>query len=224
MRILIIEDAEKAASFLKKGLTEKGYVVDVEHDGLEGFIQAQNNNYDIILLDVMLPNMDGWSILEKLKEIKTKHANIIMLTSKDHTDNIVKGLNLGADDYLTKPFTFTELVARIKAITRRKKTKKNNILVFHDLEINLNNQKVTRNGNVIDLAPKEFELLSLLAQNNKIVLSRHEILEKIWDIHFNMQKNLVEMQIKRLRSKIDDGFEKKLIKTVRGIGYMFDGG
>jgi two-component system copper resistance phosphate regulon response regulator CusR len=147
-----------------------------------------------------------------------------MLTSKDHTDNIVKGLNLGADDYLTKPFTFTELVARIKAITRRKKTKKNNILVFHDLEINLNNQKVTRNGNVIDLAPKEFELLSLLAQNNKIVLSRHEILEKIWDIHFNMQKNLVEMQIKRLRSKIDDGFEKKLIKTVRGIGYMFDGG
>ncbi|MBX9837755.1 MAG: response regulator [Silvanigrellaceae bacterium] len=105
-------------------MTEKGYVVDVEHDGLEGFIQAQNNNYDIILLDVMLPNMDGWSILEKLKEIKTKHANIIMLTSKDHTDNIVKGLNLGADDYLTKPFTFTELVARIKAITRRKKTKK----------------------------------------------------------------------------------------------------
>ena len=124
MRVLIIEDAEKAASFLKKGLTEKGYVVDVEHDGFEGFIQAQNNNYDIILLDVMLPNMDGWSILEKLKEIKTKHANIIMLTSKDHTDNIVKGLNLGADDYLTKPFTFTELVARIKAITRRKKTKK----------------------------------------------------------------------------------------------------
>ncbi|APJ03419.1 heavy metal response regulator transcription factor [Silvanigrella aquatica] len=221
MRILIIEDAEKTASFLKKGLTEKGYVVDIESNGQEGLYLAQMNNYDLIILDVMLPEMDGWSILKELRTSDNK-TYIIMLTARDDIDDKVKGLNLGADDYLVKPFAFSELVARIQTILRRKPTIQKDIIVIGDLEVDLNKKRVSRGGVKIDLTPKEFMLLSLLIRNNNVALSRSEISEKIWNINFDTDTNVVDVHIRRLRAKIDDDYEKKFIKTVRGIGYMFD--
>lgn len=221
MKILIIEDAEKTASFLRKGLTEKGYVVDVESNGQEGLVLAQVNNYDLIILDVMLPQLDGWSILKELRASDNK-TYIIMLTARDDTEDKVKGLNLGADDYLVKPFAFSELVARIQTVLRRQSTIQKDIMVFADLEIDMNKKKVSREGNKIDLTPKEFMLLSLLIRNNSIALSRSEISEKIWNINFDTDTNVVDVHIRRIRAKIDDGFAKKFIKTVRGIGYMFD--
>ena len=221
MKILIIEDAEKTASFLKKGLTEKGYVVDVESNGQEGLILAQVNNYDLIILDVMLPQLDGWSILKELRASDNK-THIIMLTARDDIEDKVKGLNLGADDYLVKPFAFSELVARIQTVLRRKPTIQKDILAFADLEIDFNKKKVSREGKKIELTPKEFMLLSLLIRNHNVALSRSEISEKIWNINFDTDTNVVDVHIRRLRAKIDDGFSKKFIKTVRGIGYMFD--
>ena len=221
MKILIIEDAEKTASFLKKGLTEKGYVVDVESNGHEGLILAQVNNYDLIVLDVMLPEMDGWSILKELRTSDNK-TYIIMLTARDDIEDKVKGLNLGADDYLVKPFAFSELVARIQTVLRRQSSIQKDIMIFSDLEVDLNKKKVTREGCKIELTPKEFMLLSLLIRNNSVALSRSEISEKIWNINFDTDTNVVDVHIRRLRAKIDDGFKKKFIKTVRGIGYMFD--
>ncbi len=221
MKILIIEDAEKTASFLKKGLTEKGYVVDVESNGQEGLILAQVNNYDLIILDVMLPQLDGWSILKELRASDNK-THIIMLTARDDIEDKVKGLNLGADDYLVKPFAFSELVARIQTVLRRKPTIQKDILTFADLEIDFNKKKVSREGNKIELTPKEFMLLSLLVRNHNVALSRSEISEKIWNINFDTDTNVVDVHIRRLRAKIDDGFSRKFIKTVRGIGYMFD--
>ena len=221
MKILIIEDAEKTASFLRKGLTEKGYVVDVESNGQEGLVLAQVNNYDLIILDVMLPQLDGWSILKELRA-SDNNTYIIMLTARDDTEDKVKGLNLGADDYLVKPFAFSELVARIQTVLRRQSTIQKDIMVFADLEIDMNKKKVSREGNKIDLTPKEFMLLSLLIRNNSIALSRSEISEKIWNINFDTDTNVVDVHIRRIRAKIDDGFAKKFIKTVRGIGYMFD--
>ncbi|MGY3804156.1 heavy metal response regulator transcription factor [Pigmentibacter ruber] len=221
MKILIIEDAEKTASFLKKGLTEKGYVVDVESNGQEGLILAQVNNYDLIILDVMLPQLDGWSILKELRASDNK-THIIMLTARDDIEDKVKGLNLGADDYLVKPFAFSELVARIQTVLRRKPTIQKDILSFADLEIDFNKKKVSREGKKIELTPKEFMLLSLLIRNHNVALSRSEISEKIWNINFDTDTNVVDVHIRRLRAKIDDGFNKKFIKTVRGIGYMFD--
>ncbi len=224
MRILIIEDSEKTAAFLKKGLKEKGYIVDVENDGMKGYITAQTNIYDLIILDVMLPSMDGHEILEKLKKIKDYNTFIIMVTAKDSTSEIVHCLQLGADDYLVKPITFPELVARIKALLRRSPVNVKESLIFDDLEIDLNKQLVIRDGKDLFLSKKEFQILELLARNNKITVSRNELLESIWNMTELTDKNIIEVQINRLRSKLDEGFDKKFIKTVRGGGYMFDDG
>lgn len=221
MKILIIEDEIKTASFLRKGLSEKGFVVDIETNGNEGLIMAQTNQYDLIVLDIMLPDRDGWSILNELRALDNK-VRVIMLTARDNVSDKVKGLNLGADDYLVKPFAFSELVARIQTILRRHSAIQKETFIFEDFEVHLNNKKVMREGKNIELTPKEFMLLTLLIRNNNIALSRSEISEKIWNINFDTDTNVVDVHIRRLRAKIDDGYEKKLIKTVRGLGYMFD--
>ncbi|MBX9837587.1 MAG: response regulator transcription factor [Silvanigrellaceae bacterium] len=224
MRILIIEDSEKTATFLKKGLKEKGYIVDVEYDGEKGFITAQTNIYDLIILDMMFPTMDGLKILEKLKKIKDYNTFIIVVSAKNKTTDIVHCLQLGADDYLVKPITFPELVSRIKALLRRSPVNLKDSLIFDGLKIDLNKQLVTRDGKELFLSKKEFQILEFLARNNKITVSRNELLEKIWNMSELSDKNIIEVQINRLRSKLDEGFDKKFIKTVRDGGYIFDDG
>jgi two-component system, OmpR family, copper resistance phosphate regulon response regulator CusR len=221
MKLLLIENNVKVAVFLKKGLTENGYTVDVEADGHEGLVLAQTNNYDIIILDVMLSTTDSWEILKKLRMNDSK-SYIIMLTGRSHIDSIIKGLNLGADDYLVKPFSFSELLARIRAVLRRQHSVLKRLFVCHDLKVDFNKNKVSRSSVKIDLTPKEFMLFTLLIKNENSAISRSEISEKIWGINFDTETNLVDVHIRRLRAKIDDNFDKKFIKTVRSIGYMFD--
>lgn len=222
MRILVIEDEAKAAQFVKKGLTESGYTVDIAHDGEEGLFMALETDYQLIILDIMLPKRDGWYVLEKFRQ-QNHMTPILLLTARDAVDDRVKGLNLGADDYLPKPFVFSELLARVQALLRRGgNIQQNDILKIADLEIDLIKHRVTRKGKRIELSPKEFSLLSLLMRRQGQTLSRTVIAEQVWDMNFDSDTNIVDVAVKRLRNKIDDPFSKKLIHTARGIGYVLE--
>jgi two-component system copper resistance phosphate regulon response regulator CusR len=221
MHILIIEDEKKTSSFLRKGLTESGYVVDTEENGDKSLLLALDINYDLIILDVMLPSRDGWSILSTLRQAG-KRIPVLFLTARDAVQDRVRGLELGADDYLIKPFAFSELLARVRLLLRRAPARPSESLQIADLEIEFARQKATRCGRRLDLTPKEFALLSLLMRRAGEVLSRTFIAEQVWDINFDSDTNVIDVAIRRLRSKVDDPFEKKLINTVRGVGYVFE--
>lgn len=221
MRILIIEDEKKIASFIKKGLTEKNFVVGIAETGEEGLRLMQSVDYDLLILDVMLPVKDGWSVLSEVRNAGIQ-IPVIFLTARDGVGDRVKGLELGADDYLIKPFAFSELLARVRAILRRTPEQQPQVLSIADLEINLLNHKVYRDGKLINLTKKEFILLSFLAQRKGEVLSRTLIAEQVWDINFDTDTNIVDVAVKRLRLKIDNPFANKLIHSVRGIGYILE--
>jgi two-component system copper resistance phosphate regulon response regulator CusR len=221
MRILIIEDERKTAAFLNKGLSESGFVVDTEENGEQGLLLALSKSYDLIILDVMLPGRDGWSILSTLRQ-SGNQVPVLFLTARDAVQDRVKGLELGADDYLIKPFAFSELLARVRLLLRRAPARQSETLQIADLEIAFARQKATRGGNRLDLTAKEFALLSLLVRRTGEVLSRTLIAEQVWDINFDSDTNVIDVAIRRLRSKVDDPFEKKLIHTVRGVGYVLE--
>jgi len=220
MKILIIEDDKDIISFVSKGLHEAGYVVDTAEDGDDGFIKLATNQYDAAIVDIMLPSMDGLTIIEK---IRTKNINtpIIILSAKREVDDRIIGFQKGGDDYLTKPFSFSELLVRIQALIRRSSESHNiTSLECEDLSMNLISHTVSRNGKNIDLQPKEFALLEYLMRNQERVLSKTLIMENIWDYNFDPQTNIVDVVVSRLRSKIDKDYDKKLLHTVRGVGYV----
>lgn len=221
MRILIIEDEEKTANFLSKGLKENGFSVDTASNGLDGLSALEQNNYDLAILDIMLPILDGWSVLSVLRS-KDMQTRILLLTARDSVEDRVKGLELGADDYLVKPFAFSELLARIRTLLRRGTATEIQTIQCADLEIDAIKHRVTRKGLRIDLTPKEFQLLLLIARSPGEVFSRTVIAEQVWDMNFDSDTNVVDVAIRRLRNKVDDPFEKKLIHTIRGIGYAFE--
>jgi two-component system copper resistance phosphate regulon response regulator CusR len=219
MRLLIVEDEPKTSSYLAKGLGEHGFVVDVASRGDDGLHLAKAIDFDLVILDVMLPKLTGWSVLSGLRQ-SGKQTPVLFLTAKDGVEDKVRGLELGADDYLVKPFAFSELLARVRSILRRGPARQPDVLRIADLEIDVVRNRVLRAGKRLDLTPKEFGLLSLLARRSGEVLSRTLIAEQVWDMNFDSDTNVVDVHIRRLRSKVDDPFEKKLIHTVRGKGYV----
>ncbi|MGA9118365.1 MAG: response regulator transcription factor [Bacteroidota bacterium] len=219
MRILVIEDEKKVARFIQQGLEEEHYIVDVAHDGEKGETMALTGNYDLILLDVMLPRKDGMEITRQIRTNKNA-VPILMLTAKTSTHDKVEGLDSGADDYLTKPFAFAELLARVRSLLRRGATDKTTMLTLGDLELDTVSHKARRSGKIIDLTMKEYALLELFLRNKERVLSRTIISEHIWEYNFDTGTNLIDVYVNHLRNKIDAGFEKKLIQTVRGVGYV----
>jgi two-component system copper resistance phosphate regulon response regulator CusR len=221
MRILIIEDEVKTSRFLRKGLSEAGYVVDVAADGLEGLHLALEVSFDLIILDVMLPAADGWHVLAGLRGAG-RRTLVLMLTARDAVHERVRGFELGADDYLVKPFAFSELLARVRSLLRRSTPRVQETLRTGDLEIDLLRHRATRAGQKIDLTAKEFLLLTLLARRAGEVLSRTLIAEMVWDMNFDSDTNVVDVNVRRLRSKVDDPFTLKLIHTVRGAGYVLE--
>ncbi len=221
MRLLIIEDEKKTAAYLKKGLSESGFIVDIAVNGDDGVHLALTNDYDLIILDVMLPARDGWSIMAEIRRQK-KQTLVLFLTARDSIEDKVKGLRLGADDYLIKPFSFSELLARVRSILRRVPTRQPEILKIANLEIDFVRHRATRDGKRLDLSPKEFILLSFLVRRKGEVLSRTLIAEQVWDMNFDSDTNVVDVAIRRLRSKVDDPFSIKLIHTVRGMGYVLE--
>ena len=220
MKVLIIEDEVKTGDYLRKGLTENGFVVDLMRNGVDGLHLAATGNYSVIVLDVMLPGMDGWGVLNELR--KTKDTPVIFLTARDEVEDRVKGLKLGADDYLVKPFAFSELLARLHTLLRRGRNTTSEILSIADLELDPVRRKVTRSATRIDLTAKEFTLLHLLMRRQGEVLSRTFIAEQVWDMNFDSDTNVVEVAIRRLRAKMDDTFNCKLLHTIRGMGYVLE--
>ncbi|MCB4810289.1 heavy metal response regulator transcription factor [Methylovorus menthalis] len=221
MRILVVEDEHKTGEYLRKGLTEAGFVTDLVHDGLDGQHMALGEHYDLIILDVMLPRANGWQIISALREAG-KHTPVLFLTARDLVEDRVKGLELGADDYLVKPFAFSELLARIRTLLRRGRTREADVLQVANLEIDVMRRRVQRDGKKIELTAKEFGLLELLVRRRGEVLSRSLIASQVWDMNFDSDTNVIEVAMRRLRAKIDDPFEPKLIHTVRGMGYVLD--
>jgi two-component system copper resistance phosphate regulon response regulator CusR len=221
MRILIVEDEPKIAAFLRKGFAENGFVVDIAHRGDDGLHLARTVAYDLVILDVMLPNLDGWTILTALRQ-EGKQTPILYLTARDAVHDRVKGLELGADDYLVKPFAFSELLARVRTILRRSPARQPETVQIADLEVDLVRLRAFRGGRRLDLTAKEFALLSLLARRTGNVLSRTLIAEQVWDMNFDSDTNVVDVHIRHLRGKVDDPFERKLIHTVRGVGYVLE--
>jgi len=223
MKLLIVEDEIKTGDYLKQGLSEAGFSVDLTRNGIDGFHQASTEHYDLLILDVMLPDLDGWQILQLLRQSK-KNVPVLFLTARDNVEDRVKGLELGADDYLVKPFAFSELLARIKTLLRRTNSAPmiENTLQVADLIIDLPKHKVTRANHKLTLTNKEFSLLELLVRRQGEVLSRHLIASQIWDMNFDSDTNVIDVAIRRLRAKIDDNFSPKLIYTVRGMGYKLD--
>lgn len=222
MRILVVEDDRKVASFLERGLREEGYAVDVSNDGDDGSTMAHVYDYDAIVLDVMLPGKNGWELLGALRTAGVT-TPVLFLTARDAVRDRVKGLELGADDYLVKPFAFAELLARVRTLLRRGASPAtDSTLTVADLELDLMRRRVVRGGRRIQLTAKEFSLLELLIRHKEEVLPRSMIASQVWDMNFDSSTNVVDVAIRRLRAKIDDPFERKLIHTVRGMGYMLD--
>jgi len=219
VRILLVEDEKKMASFIERGLKEEHYAVDVAQDGETGIFFAENNLYDLIILDIMLPAKDGLSICKEVRN-KMMDVPILLLTARGSVKDKVLGLNSGADDYLTKPFEFEELLARVQALLRRKRVDKSSILIVADLELNQLTHRVTRGGNEIPLTSKEYALLEYLMLHANQVVTRTMISEHIWNEHFDTFTNVIDVYINYLRNKIDTGFRKPLIHTVRGSGYV----
>jgi two-component system, OmpR family, copper resistance phosphate regulon response regulator CusR len=221
MKILIVEDERKTGDYLKQGLSEAGFVADVARDGVDGLHLALTDDYDLMVLDVMLPKLDGWQVLQEIRQ-KGKHMPVLFLTARDQVEDRVKGLEFGADDYLVKPFAFSELLARVRALLRRGRTNEPELFHVADLEFDLMRRRVTRSGKRIDLTAKEFALLELLLRRKGEVLSRSLIASQVWDMNFDSDTNVIEVAVRRLRAKIDDNFEPKLIHTVRGMGYVLE--
>ena len=223
MRVLVVEDEKKLAEYLRKGLSESGHVVDVAHDGIDGKHLAVHGEYDLVVLDIMLPGIDGFGVLKAIRECKD--TAVLMLTARDSIEDRVKGLQDGADDYLVKPFAFSELLARLNALMRRGARSSSldaTTLKLGDLELDLARRKVSREGRRIDLTAKEFTLLALLLRRHGEVLSRTVLAEQVWDMNFDSDTNAVEVAIRRLRAKMDDPFDKKMLRTVRGMGYVLE--
>lgn len=221
MKILIVEDEQKTGDYLKQGLSEAGFVVDLMRDGVDGMHLALTDDYDLVVLDVMLPRLDGWKVLRGIRE-GGKQMPVLFLTARDQIEDRVKGLELGADDYLVKPFAFSELLARVRTLLRRGKSKDSESLHAADLELDLMRRRVTRAGKRIDLTAKEFALLELLMRRQGEVLPRSLIASQVWDMNFDSDTNVIEVAMRRLRAKIDDDFEPKLIRTLRGMGYVLE--
>ena len=222
MKLLIVEDEIKTGEYLKQGLTEAGFVVDLSHNGLDGHHLAMTGCYDLLILDVMLPDVDGWRILKSLREAN-KGVPVLFLTARDSIDDRVKGLELGADDYLVKPFVFAELLARVRTLLRRSVNPVSELsLSIADLELDLARHRARRGGKRIHLTAIEFALLELLVRRQGEVLPRSLIASQVWDMNFDSDTNVIDVAIRRLRGKIDDNFDLKLIHTVRGMGYMID--
>ena len=224
MRVLVVEDEARLADYLRKGLTESGYVVDVASDGIDGRHLAVEGNYDLILLDVMLPGIDGFGVLKALRQVHK--TPVLMLSARDRVEDKVRGLQEGADDYLAKPFAFSELLARVQALLRRGGAERSTLeatsLRIADLDLDLLRRKAHRGGKRLDLTAKEFTLLTLLLRRQGQVLSRTVIAEQVWDMNFDSNTNVVEVAIRRLRGKLDDPFAGKLLHTVRGMGYVLE--
>jgi two-component system copper resistance phosphate regulon response regulator CusR len=221
MKLLVIEDEVKTARFLKKGLTEAGFVVDVTANGRDGLELAKYCEFDLIILDIMLPGMDGWQVLSGLRDAGST-AQVLLLTALDAVHERVRGFELGADDYLVKPFAFSELLARVRSRLRRTPRRPQDVVRLADLEIDLLRHRATRCGQRLELTAKEFLLLSLLVRRAGEVLSRTVIAEAVWDMNFDSDTNVVDVSVRRLRSKVDDPFTSKLIHTVRGSGYVLE--
>jgi two-component system copper resistance phosphate regulon response regulator CusR len=222
MKILIVEDEQKTGDYLKQGLTEFGFTVDLARNGMDGLHLGKTGDFDLIILDVMLPELSGWQVLDALRK-QNLHMPVLFLTAKDQVEDRVKGLELGADDYLVKPFAFSELVARVRSLLRRGKNNiEPTVLKVANLELDLLKHRVTRDGQRIELTAKEFSLLELLMRRQGEVLTRTLIASQVWDMNFDSDTNVIEVAMRRLRSKIDDAFEPKLIHTLRGMGYVLE--
>lgn len=219
MRLLIVEDEKKVAGFIKKGMEEETYAVDVAYDGEEGFHLAEVNQYDMIILDLMLPKMDGLEVLTRLRDKKV-NTPILLLTAKDAVEDKVAGLNKGADDYLTKPFAFSELLARVRSLLRRGQVETKTELKVGDLNLDLVSHKVKRNSEEIELTGKEYSLLEYFMRNEGKVLTRTMIAEHVWDYNFDTFTNVIDVYVNHLRKKIDKKYPSKLLHTLRGIGYV----
>lgn len=223
MRVLIVEDEKNLARVLKKGLEENNFIADVSYDGEEGLYMAETYNFDAVLLDIMLPKLDGLSVLKALRE-KNITVPVLMLTAKGDIEDRIKGLNIGADDYLPKPFDFTELLARLRSVIRRNKGRASALIKIHDLEIDLNAHTARRSGREIKLSSKEFRILEYLILNADRVISRAELIEHVYEMDFDLDSNVIDVYINFLRNKVDRGFERQFICTVRGSGYILKSG
>ncbi len=222
MKILIVEDEPKAGDYLRQGLREAGFAVELVHNGVDGLHLALGGDHDLLILDVMLPGLDGWSVLRSLRA-QGRTVPVLFLTARDAVEDRVQGLELGADDYLVKPFSFAELLARVRTILRRgRSTLEATSIRVADLELDLLRRRVTRAGRRIDLTAKEFGLLELLMRRHGEVLPRSLIASQVWDVNFDSDTNVIEVAMRRLRAKVDDGFETRLIQTVRGMGYVLE--
>ena len=220
MRILVVEDEVKAADYLRKGLGESGYVVEVAHNGIDGQFLAQENEFDLVILDVMLPGIDGWQLLQIIR--RKSQVPVLFLTARDAVEDRVKGLELGADDYLVKPFSYAELLARVRTLLRRGPPREVELFQVADLQVDVLRRRVTRGAERITLTNKEFALLQLLISRSGEVLSRAQIASQVWQMNFDSDTNVVDVAIRRLRAKVDDPFNPKLIHTLRGMGYTLE--
>jgi two-component system copper resistance phosphate regulon response regulator CusR len=221
MKILIVEDEPKTGEYLRKGLQEAGFSVDLARNGVDGLHLATTGQYDLIVLDVMLPGLAGWDVLERIRS-SGRDLPVLFLTAKDDVEDRVRGLELGADDYLVKPFAFSELLARVRTVLRRGRAREQVTLTLADLELDVLRRRATREGHRIELTPKEFSLLELLLRRQGEVLPRSLIASQVWDMNFDSDSNVVEVAVRRLRAKVDDPFDSKLIHTVRGMGYVLE--
>ena len=220
MRILVVEDEVKAADYLRKGLSESGYAVEVAHNGIDGQFLAQESEFDLIILDVMLPGIDGWQLLQIIR--RKSQVPVLFLTARDAVEDRVKGLELGADDYLVKPFSYAELLARVRTLLRRGPPREVEQFQVADLQLDVLRRRVLRGTERITLTNKEFALLQLLMERSGEVLSRTQIASQVWQMNFDSDTNVVDVAIRRLRAKVDDPFTPKLIHTVRGMGYTLE--